>query len=230
MSVETNGSAACPPEILDWIPWYADDALPESQRGAVEAHAAGCAACRAEIAMLADGAMPEVNAPDADAVFAKVLARIETAAPAPGVVAVGGHLAPAAARQAPARPSARPLRARAFARIAIAASFLAVATLGWVARDLFAQGTEPVYQTAAAPESAALATAGPALDVVFRTGISIERINTDLHALGAAVVSGPSEAGRYRVVLPAGANPTAAAAMLRAEGSGVATFVEPVRP
>jgi hypothetical protein len=159
-----------------------------------------------------------------------VLARIETAGPDAGVVSVGGHLAPATARRAPLRPSSQASRGRSLGRIAIAAGFVAVAAFGWIARDLVAPAGDPVYQTASATDPVAAAAAGPALDVVFRTGISIERINTDLHALGAVVVAGPSEAGRYRVVLPAGANPAAAAAMLRAEGSGVATFVEPVRP
>lgn len=227
MMTEANGTT-CPPEILDWIPWYADDALPESQRGAVEAHAAQCAECRTEIAMIADGAMPEVEAPDADQVFAKVLSRIETS-PDANVVTVGGHLAPAASRQAPLR--ARPLRPRLLSRIALAAGLVAVGAVGWIAHDLFAPG-DAIYRTASAPEAAAIpaATAALELDVVFRAGISIERINTDLRALGAVMVSGPSEAGRYRVRLPAGSNAAAAAAMLRAEGTGVATFVEPVRP
>jgi hypothetical protein len=71
---------------------------------------------------------------------------------------------------------------------------------------------------------------GVQLDVVFRSDVGIERINTDLRALGAVVVGGPSQAGRYRVTLPEGSDASAAAAMLRAEGRGVASFAEPLRP
>ena len=52
---ERNNELSCPPEILDWIPWYAEDALAETQRGAVEAHAAQCEECRKELAMLSGG-------------------------------------------------------------------------------------------------------------------------------------------------------------------------------
>jgi hypothetical protein len=226
----------CPAEILDWLPWYAD-ALPDAQRGAVEAHAAECAACRAEIAMLADGVIPPVEAPDSEQVFAKVLARIEAAgvgggradaAVGTGSVDVGGHRTASPARQAPRRPSAQPARRRLLERIALAAAFVAVAAAGWLAND-FRRDTGAVYSTASEPAGTAPAAPSDAqLDVVFRGDASIERINTHLRALGATVVSGPSQAGRYRIALPPGSDAAAAAAMMRAEDAGVASFVEPV--
>jgi hypothetical protein len=111
----------------------------------------------------------------------------------------------------------------------MAAAVLAVGVLGWLANDLVGRDPEAVYRTASetpAPAAAATAT----LDVVFRSDASIERINTHLRALGAVVVSGPSQAGRYRISLPVGSDPTAAATMLRAEETGVATFTELVLP
>jgi hypothetical protein len=220
----------CPPEILDWLPWYADDGLSESQRGAVEAHAAQCEACRAELAMLAGDAAPESDVPDPERVFAKVLARIEAAGDSHSVPA-SGHLVPAPARRAPPRPSSRPLRSRVAARLAAAAALALVGAIGWLSHAWVSRAVDDKYRTATGPDSmASSATAGGELDLVFRPGVSIERINTDLRAIGAVVVSGPSEAGRYRVALPAGANPAAAAAMLRAEATGVATFAEPVHP
>jgi Putative zinc-finger len=225
-----GNTATCPPEILDWLPWYADDGLPESQRGAVEAHAAQCEACRTELAMLAGDVRPEVDAPDADRVFAKVLARIEASGGDVGSVPAAGHLVPAPARRAPLRPTSRPLRSRAMSRLAAAAALVLVGAIGWLSHDWVVRRSDDVYQTASGPADPVGASNGVLLDVVFRTGISIERINTDLRALGAVMVSGPSEAGRYRVALPAGSNPAAAAAMLRAEATGVATFAEPVRP
>lgn len=229
MRNEMGNDTTCPPEILDWLPWYADDGLPESQRGSVEAHAAQCEACRTELAMLAGDTMPVTDAPDADQVFSKVLARIEAAGES-GSVPAAGHLVPAPARRAPLRPSSRPLRSRVTSRIAAAAALVLVGAIGWLSHDWVMRDAADVYRTASGPAATLPGADGVQLDVVFRAGISIERINTDLRALGAVMVSGPSEAGRYRVSLPAGSNPAAAAAMLRTEGTGVATFAEPVRP
>jgi hypothetical protein len=223
----TDSKPICPEAILDWLPWYADDALPESQRGAVEAHAAECAECRAELAMLASGAVPAVDAPEPEQVFAKVLARIEAAGVAPAAQ-VGGHRTASPARVAPRRPSAAAARRVWIGRLAAAAGLVAVAAIGWLANDFLADG-DAVYRPASQP--AAAQQAGDAqLDVVFRPDASIERINTHLRALGAVVVSGPSQAGRYRIALPAGSDTAAAAAMMRADDTGVASFVELVRP
>ena len=231
MTSGLGNTSTCPQEILDWLPWYADDGLPESQRGAVEAHAAGCEACRTEIAMLRGDAMPETDAPAWESAFAKVLARIEASSAENATTAkAGGHLVPAPARRAPRRSSTRPLGSRMLARVATAAALVVVGAIGWLAHDWIVPGSQEIYRTASdAGEGAGVGNALQ-VDVVFRPGIAIERINTDLRALGAVMVSGPSEAGRYRVTLPVGSNPAAAAAMLRAEETGVATFAEPVRP
>ena len=45
----------CPEDVLGWLPWYAESgeaALGDRERGAVEAHAAECAECRAELDMI----------------------------------------------------------------------------------------------------------------------------------------------------------------------------------
>jgi hypothetical protein len=220
----------CPNEILDWLPWYADDALPAAQRGAVEAHAAQCAECRLELAMLAGEVTPAVDAPDPDAAFAKVLARIEAAEVGAETIAIGGSRVPAAAaRRAPPRPSLQPERARRMPRMAMAAALFAVATAGWIARDL-ARHADAMYQTASGPAATVAGEAADQLDVVFRANAPIERINANLRALGGVVISGPSQAGRYRIALPAGSDAAAAAELLRTEETGVASFAEIVRP
>lgn len=215
----------CPSEILDWLPWYADDALSEQQRGAVEAHAAQCAECRAELALLAGADPPLLATPDADAVFAKVLARIEEAGVDQDAVAPpAAPLAPTGPRRAAPPRAPRAARTRLLARVA--AAVVAVAALGWVANDL-ARHADAVYRTASAPAEPAAAADAAQVDVVFRGDAPIERINTNLRALGAVVVAGPSQSGRYRIALPAGSDVAAAAAMLRAEDTGVASFAEP---
>jgi RNA polymerase sigma factor (sigma-70 family) len=226
----------CPPEILEWIPWYADDALPETQRGAVEAHLAQCAECRLELAMLAGEAMPPGAPPDAEAAFAKVLARIEAAGvadPNPSStnsIPVEAHRPLSMDRPAPARPSRRPARVRWMPRIAAAAALVAMAAFGWLARDLVAPGGEPRYQSASGPAATVAGGNVEQLDIVFRPDAAIERINANLRALGGVVISGPSQAGRYRIALPSGSDAAAAAELLRAEDTGVASFAEIVRP
>ena len=229
---DRNNEPTCPPEILDWIPWYAEDALADAQRGAVEAHAAQCEECRKELAMLNGGPAPSAAAPDPEAVFARVLARIETEGMGGGPAGVGSRLAPAPARSAPRLRDARRGGRHSMSRNALAAAFvLSVATAGWFANEALGSLGGVLYRTASAPEATPLvADSGVRLDVVFRGDVGIDRINTDLRALGAVVVAGPSQAGRYRVALPEGSDASAAAAMLRAEGTGVASFAEPLRP
>jgi len=229
---ERNNELTCPAEILDWIPWYAEDALAETQRGAVEAHAAQCEECRKELAMLSGGPAPSASAPDPEPVFARVLARIEAEGMGNPPIHVGAHLAPARARSAPLLHGMRRSGRRSLSRIAAAAALvLSVGAAGWFANEALESRGDSVYRTASAPEVTPLAAdSGVQLDVVFRGDAGIERINTDLRALSAVVVAGPSQAGRYRVALPEGSDATAAAAMLRAEGTGVASFAEPLRP
>jgi hypothetical protein len=66
----------CPADVLGWIPWY-PDGLEEDQRGAVEAHAAACSACRDEISVLL-GSTPTEATPDPERIYAQVLARMES--------------------------------------------------------------------------------------------------------------------------------------------------------
>jgi hypothetical protein len=229
---ERGNELTCPPEILDWIPWYAEDALAETQRGAVEAHAAQCEECRKELAMLSGGPAPSAAVPDPEPVFARVLARIEAEGMDDAPIRAGSYLAPARARSAPLLRDTRRAGRRSLSRLAVAAALvLCVGAAGWFANAMLGSHGDSLYRTASAPEATPLAgSAGVQLDVVFRGDVGIERINTDLRALGAVVVAGPSQAGRYRVALPEGSDASAAAAMLRAEGRGVASFAEPLRP
>ena len=71
MSHDTTREARrmrCPADVLGWIPWYADGGLTERERGAVEAHAAECADCRAELDIVAGRAwsVDGIELPDAE--------------------------------------------------------------------------------------------------------------------------------------------------------------------
>ncbi|MBK7950874.1 MAG: zf-HC2 domain-containing protein [Deltaproteobacteria bacterium] len=69
----------CPEDVLGWIPWYADGGLTAREKGAVEAHAALCGDCRAEIDIVsgAPWAVEGIELPDADRLFDEITARIE---------------------------------------------------------------------------------------------------------------------------------------------------------
>lgn len=231
-----HSDRGCPPRILEWIAWYPDGGLTGAQRGAVEGHAADCASCREELAILTERADTSAVPPDPDQLFERVLARIETSTaderlepPAPGSE----------------REAARPLRrAPAWRRrgvswrhrsaiVAVGFGLVAFAgSLGWLGRDwirpIFDAGAGESYRTA----SEAAPTAGPAvaLDVVFRSETSAERIHTVLRGLGATIATGPTELGRYRLLLPPGSDARAAAALLRSERAGIASYAEPVQP
>jgi hypothetical protein len=224
----TRTNEACPAQVLEWIAWYPDGGLSDEQRGAVEAHAALCAPCREELAVLAGRLEAPVAPADPERLFARVLALVEAdgfrAAPA----GAGAPVAAPTLRRAPPPIRRSPVWSRRIARGAAAAAVVLVAggVGGWIARSpLFA--AEPVYTPASGPVAGG--GAGVTLDVVFRSDATAERIQTALRGLGAELVAGPSPVGRYRVELPAGTDASAAAALLRAEGTGVASFAEPLR-
>ncbi len=218
--MKPSGSAACPPEVLEWIAWYPDQGLTERQRNAVESHAAACASCRDEIALVLGDAEPPEDVPDARAVLARVLARIEASEPADAGVAPAG----------PSPRSAEPARAAGAAgRPALAAAAAVVLALaaGVAAGILLADARAPVLETAGGA-AVAVAPGAPELDVVFRAEASVEAVNEALRAVDGHIASGPSVLGRYRVVLPAGSDVDAAARRLHSGDAAVAVFAEPV--
>jgi hypothetical protein len=72
-----NQLTPCPEAILTAIPWYPDGLTPE-EAGAVEAHAADCRDCRAELAFLRGDEEPTIEIPDPEEVYARVLERIRS--------------------------------------------------------------------------------------------------------------------------------------------------------
>jgi len=233
MNIGTETLEHCPEAILDWIAFY-PDTLSEVQRGAVEAHAASCAACRNEIDVLAGHVRP-TEIPDAEELFSRVLARMESEQVPMQQTAAGLDFAPArigAGNGAPQRaPRARrPLWKRPVVLAAGVAMMLMGAGLGSFAAEFLSGNlagfAESVYLPAVGGESAAPIEAQPSLDVVFRSDASIEKINASLRAIGGVIESGPSQVGRYRLRLPVGADLDAAASLLRAEGTGVASFAQ----
>jgi len=211
---------SCPEPVLAAIAWYPEGLSPE-ERGAVEAHAADCRACREELAFLRGDEEPRVEIPDPTRVYEGVLLRIEAHEKGADAGDVGAAFAPATGRVG--RRVSRPAAVAAGLAVALLAGVLGGAGTLWLARE------EPVYATATAPPAVS-ARGGAHLDVVFRGGATADAIARSLREVGAEVVAGPSPLGVYRLRLAPGTDSDAAARRLEGregEGEGVATFAKP---
>jgi hypothetical protein len=208
-----NTPTTCPEAILTSIPWY-PDGLTAEERGAVEAHAADCRACRAELSFMLGEEAPEIELPDAERVYTRVLARISASADVdtrPEWRVTAARRVGAAARQA---------SVAAGLLVAVISGMLTTGAI-WFVR------VAPTYETAAV--SAAPETSAPGVEVVFRKDASAEEIRAVLNDVQATVVSGPTQFGVYRLRLAPGADMGAVLSRLRGEGRGVAAFAEPSR-
>ena len=205
-------TTSCPEAILAAIPWYPDGLTPD-ECGALEAHAADCRACRAELAFVRGDEEPEIELPDPERVYARVLSRISSDSDpaAPREWHATARRVGAAARQA---------SVAAGILVAVISGMLTTGAI-WVVR------VAPTYETAAV--SAGPDLGGPGVQVVFRKDASADQIRARLRDVEATVVSGPTQFGVYRLRLAPGADVSAAIGRLREEGHGVAAFAEPSR-
>jgi len=204
-------TTTCPEAILASIPWY-PEGLTAEECGSVEAHAADCRECRAELAFVRGDEEPAIELPDAEHVYARVLERISA----------HGDEEPAPSRRlSVAREAARQASLAAGILVAVISGMLTTGAI-WVVR------VAPTYETAAAAPPAVDA-GGAEIDVVFQNHASADELRSTLREVGATVVSGPSQLGVYRLRLAPGADLNAAIGRLRGEGRGVAAFAEPSR-
>ena len=213
----------CPEDVLGWIPWYPDEGLTDDQRGSVEAHASACPRCRDEIALVG-GELEVEDDSGVDAAFERVMARLleaERAEQVPGAAAATHGGSPQRLRRTGWQVHAM--------RIAAGLAFAVVfASAGKLVDDAFLE--EPVYTAAASGAPRVISRTGGSevlLDVVFRDDVDARRIREALRSVNGQVVSGPTELGRYRVRLGAGADAQAVARALAAGDAGVAIYAEP---
>lgn len=213
----------CPEAILTAIPWYPDGLTPE-EAGAVEAHAADCRDCRAELAFLRGDEEPTIEIPDPEDVYARVLERIgssDESEDTPADVSEVHWL--------------RNLSQRAAGPVSVAAGLMVAMVSGMMTTGvIWAVRVAPAYETASAAsagydvDSIGIYDAQH-LEIVFEDGATAREITEQLRAMDASVVSGPTPRGVYRVRLGWTVDADAALDELREAGDGVVAFAERAR-
>ncbi len=174
------------------LPWLANGRVEASDREWLEAHVAGCEACRAEVAAqrklataMNRDASPEATGTDEQRSFNRLWARIEASeSAAPAAEAVDAE------RQAP--------RSSRAVRWLAAAVIVQGFGLALFAFDALRGPSDDFVTVADVPASRPNA---PAVRIVFTPDASIETINTLLLHQGLSIVSGPGTAGNFTAEL-----------------------------
>jgi hypothetical protein len=208
---------SCPDAILTAIPWYPDGLTPE-ECGAVEAHAADCRGCRAELAFLRGDEEPAIEIPDSDQVYARVLERIGSSDEPEGVEGA-----------APRAHWLRTLSQRAAGPVSIAAGLMVALVSGMLTTGvIWAARVVPAYEVDSALSSTFTHDAQH-LEIVFEDDATAGEIGEQLRAVRASIVAGPTPRGVYRLRLAPGVEPEVALEQLRAGEQGVVASAEPSR-
>ena len=184
------------------LPWLANGRIADDDREWVEAHVAGCAECRAELAaqrlvatqMSQDTGLASVN--DEQKSFNKLWARIEAAeaATTPATGTLGG--------------GSRGSRTVRWLAAAVVVQALGLGVLGFSALRGDAVAKDDNI-TVAMPEPRLNA---PAVRIVFAPEASIETVNTLLTHQGLSIVEGSGDRGNFTAVLSADAVASGASA------------------
>ena len=184
------------------LPWLVNGTLQGSERERVERHVHDCLTCRAELREQQALRTLVQRHPDvhlsAEQGFAELAGRLEAAAAdAPprktsrsgGRAPVGGFLLGIGRGAAALLAGHRLVFANAVAAAVVAALVLWLAARGPL--------EAPPYSTLTAPQEVDNAR----LDIVFAPGTTQEAMHDVLGDIGATIVAGPSDVGRYTVRL-----------------------------
>jgi len=190
-------------EAWAMLPWLANGRLEAADREWVDAHVAGCAECRAELAtqgriateMARAGAAP-ASANDEQKSFDKLWARIDAVESSPVERITGSKVAH--------RPASRMVR---WLAAAVVVQAIGLGVLGF--STLRGPSSAGDYVTVAEAQPRLNA---PAVRVVFAPQASIENINTLLTHQGLTLVAGPGIQGNFTAVLSADAVASGASA------------------
>jgi len=198
-------------EAWSLLPWLASGRIQATEREWVEAHVAGCAECRAELAsqrmvasrmngpMNGDSVSPEASATDEQRSFNKLWARIEASesASASATGTTGTHV-----------PVSRTSRTVRWLAAAVIVQGIGLALFGYNAVRTSSSGGDFVTVT----DVPARRLDAPAVRLVFAPEATMGTINTLLAHQGLTIVSGPGTAGNFTAQLSADAVASGASA------------------
>ena len=208
------------------LPWLANGRIAPEDREWVEAHVAGCAECRAELAAQRlvvsqvsrdEAAVPQPAASEEQRSFNKLWARIE-AAESVSAGSAAGSAAPAGAAR-----TSRTVRWLAAAVVVQAIG------LGVIGMSMFGSSRSDEFVTVSRVEPTR--AHAPALRIVLSPDASMATINTLLAHQGLSIVAGPGTSGNFTAELSAdavasGASAESVAAVISRDPN--VTFAQPV--
>jgi anti-sigma factor RsiW len=185
-------------DVQALLTWYVSGTLPAADRARVEAHCAGCEACRAELEAVrrlkgAVAAAVQTRPGPAPDLFARIAARLPAPARAPARAAAPSWWAALADR------AAALMTPRLAPALALGLILLQLGTIAVLAVGVWRGGT--VSTTASGPDTRVPA-GGVALRVAFQESASEREVRAALQGAGARIVEGPTAAGFYVVVAP----------------------------
>jgi anti-sigma factor RsiW len=163
------------------LPWYLSGTLPADERAAVEDHLGSCIGCRAALR-------------DEQLLQQRLVAHGES--PASAKHGITSLLTRIDGSAAPARPA---LRRQRFAYGLLLA--VLVISAGWLVPGLYPPGGNGA-PAQFATLSDAVAVPGNRIDILFADGVAAGRIEALIEGFGGRRLDGPSELGRYTVVVP----------------------------
>jgi anti-sigma factor RsiW len=234
-------------ECWDLLPWLANGRLAPLERTRIEAHLAGCAACRDELAAQRElrermlTREPLATSPTAS--FEKLWSRIEELE---REVPAGGGPEDEAAQDemrqhdvAPSEDETQVARPRTpaprggqvpLARWLVAAVVVQAIALAWLASVLFPRASQDAWPYRTVTSAPVPAAGVPHVRVVFARDATIEDVQQMLGRRGLVIVSGPSAADVF--IVAAGQEPrrTAGEIVAQLREDPLVRFVERAGP
>jgi len=204
-------------EVAGLIPWYVNSSLPDQERLKVDAHIAGCAACRADLAE-EQKIFERINgAPTVEYMPAASLRRLQSRLD----ILQSPTDAARSPRVASGRLSKQGLKAASIAVVAISISLLLADR--WV--QFRAQQAAPNYRTVTSSPARAR---DEVIRAVFAPTLTLVEMQAILEEADLRIISGPTEAGVYSLAAKSGRPVHASLALLRRHSA--VRFAEQTQP